>query len=56
MGKIGYNPNTITYGTLVNGLCKVGKTNEAIGLLRKMDEQNLELDVVLYSTIIDSLC
>jgi pentatricopeptide repeat protein len=40
----------------MNCLCKIGKTSEAIGLLRKMDERNLELNVVLYGTIIDSLC
>lgn len=39
----------------MNGLCKIGKTGKAIGLLRKMNEGNLELDVVLQSTIIDSL-
>jgi pentatricopeptide repeat protein len=41
---------------IMNGLCKISKTSEAIGLFRKMKERNLELDVVLYSTIIDSLC
>jgi pentatricopeptide repeat protein len=56
MEKIGYKPDIVTYGTIMNYLCKMGKTNEAIGLFRKMEEINLELDVVLYSTIIDSLC
>jgi pentatricopeptide repeat protein len=40
----------------MNCLCKIGKTSDAIKLLWKMEERNLELDVVKYNTIIDSLC
>ncbi|XP_059460260.1 putative pentatricopeptide repeat-containing protein At1g12700, mitochondrial [Corylus avellana] len=59
--KLGFQPDCIILNTLVKGLClqsKIaeGKTGEAIGLLRKMEERNLELDVVKYNTIIDSLC
>jgi len=56
MEKIGYKPNIVTYGMIMNDLCKIGKTSDAIGLLRKMDKGNLELNIVLYNTIIDSLC
>jgi pentatricopeptide repeat protein len=49
MEKIGYKPNAVTYGRIMNSLCKIGKTNDAIGLFRKMEERNLELDVVMYS-------
>ena len=36
-------------------LCKIGVTNVAIELLKKMEEANLEFGVVHYTTIIDSL-
>jgi len=41
MEKIGYKPDSITYGTIMNGLCKIGKTSESIELFRKMEERNL---------------
>ncbi|KAB1224476.1 hypothetical protein CJ030_MR2G016365 [Morella rubra] len=51
-----YKPNAVTYGTIINALCKSGETSVAVGLLRKMEQANFELNVVLYNTIIDSLC
>ncbi|XP_059441835.1 pentatricopeptide repeat-containing protein At1g63080, mitochondrial-like [Corylus avellana] len=56
MEKIGYKPNAVTYGTIMNDLCKIGEITVAIRILRKMEKGNLELNVVMYNTIIDSLC
>ena len=56
MEKKGYEPNAITCGMILNGLCKIGKTDMAIGLLRKIEKKYFEPNVVFYNTIIDSLC
>ena len=56
MEKKGYQPNVITCGTIVNGLCEIGQTGMAIRLLRKLEKGNFEQNVVLYNMIIDSLC
>ena len=34
MENKGYQPDVITVGTIVNGLCKIGETSAAIRLLR----------------------
>ena len=55
MEKKGYQPDAFTCGTILNALCKIGKTNMAIGLLRKIGKMYFEPNVVFYNTIIDSL-
>ncbi|KAF5934071.1 hypothetical protein HYC85_030242 [Camellia sinensis] len=53
----GFQPNFITYGTIMNGLCKIGNTSAAILLLRKMEEiGGYEPGLVECSMVIDSLC
>ena len=42
------------YNTIINGLCKIGETAAAAGLLKKMEEAGCQPNVVTYSTIIDS--
>jgi len=39
----------------MNGLCKIGETKVAIQLLRIIEAQSIEPDVVMYNTIIHSL-
>ncbi|KAF2298403.1 hypothetical protein GH714_023468 [Hevea brasiliensis] len=52
----GYQPNVRTYNVIVNALCKSGKTNVAIELLKGMGERGCEPDVVTYNAIMDALC
>ena len=54
MVKNGYQPNAITSGTLINGLCKIDATDLAIWILRQMECEKSEIDVLQYSTIINS--
>jgi hypothetical protein len=54
MVKNGYQPNAITSGTLINGLCKIDATDSAVWILRQMEREKSEVDVVHYSTIINS--
>ncbi|XP_065630313.1 pentatricopeptide repeat-containing protein At3g22470, mitochondrial-like [Quercus suber] len=53
MVEKGYWPDVVTYGTMVNGLCKTGA---AMGMLRKMEGGGCKPDRVVYSVIIDRLC
>ncbi|KDP42617.1 hypothetical protein JCGZ_24391 [Jatropha curcas] len=52
----GYQPNVYTYNVIVNGLCKIGKTTVAFGILKRMVEKGCEPDLVSYNAIFDSLC
>ena len=51
----GYELNHLTYGTLINALCKRRETGAAIQLLRQAERENVSLNVVMYNTIIESL-
>ncbi|WJX24060.1 hypothetical protein P8452_13215 [Trifolium repens] len=44
-----WRPNLITCTAIVNALCKMGRVDEVCDLVRKMEEDGLGLDVVLYS-------
>ncbi|GFQ01129.1 pentatricopeptide repeat-containing protein at1g62670 mitochondrial [Phtheirospermum japonicum] len=55
--KRGCVPNEITFGTLLKGLFRGNKINEAQELFRKMVREGLcELNVVTYNMLIDGLC
>ncbi|KAF7813065.1 pentatricopeptide repeat-containing protein [Senna tora] len=62
LGKIlkmvakGFLFNEVSYGTLVNGLCKAGKTRIAIDVLPRIERQGIKPNIVMYNTIIDGLC
>lgn len=57
-------PDVVTYGILINHLCKLRRVDEAIGVLERMKGDNAEEnggisvkpDAVLYNTLIDGLC
>ncbi|PQQ00949.1 pentatricopeptide repeat-containing protein [Prunus yedoensis var. nudiflora] len=49
-------PDVVTFGTLIKGFCMTGNNSAAIQLLRRMEEGACKPDLVVYSTIIDSLC
>ncbi|XP_028756744.1 pentatricopeptide repeat-containing protein At1g12300, mitochondrial-like [Neltuma alba] len=48
----------VTYGTLVNGLCKTGQTRCAVKLLQMMGGRKIKTvpHMVIYNAIIDGLC
>ncbi|KAE9615818.1 putative tetratricopeptide-like helical domain-containing protein [Lupinus albus] len=62
MEEMKISPNVITFGILVNHLCKARRIDEALQVfdrLRGKGESNIvgvEPDVVLYNTLIDGLC
>lgn len=56
MPKRGCDPDSYTYGTLINGLCKLGKTFEAKQLFKEMDTKGCSPSVVTYSCLMHGLC
>nr|GMC88093.1 putative pentatricopeptide repeat-containing protein At1g12700, mitochondrial [Ipomoea batatas] len=46
----------ITYGTVIDGLCKSGHTQNALDLLIVMQEEGPKPNTIAYNTVIDSLC
>ncbi|KAL6565310.1 hypothetical protein OROGR_002261 [Orobanche gracilis] len=48
--------SVVTYGTVIDGLCKAGNTAMAIELLRVMEKGSCKPNARIYSMIIDGLC
>ena len=46
-------PDLITYSTLIKGMCKSGSMNKAISLYQEMKKKGLELDEVLFNSLLD---
>ncbi|XP_078431072.1 uncharacterized protein LOC144702921 [Wolffia australiana] len=55
MEAAGFDPDVVTYNTLISGLCRRGKTEEAMELLEKMESRGLEPDQITYSAMIVGL-
>ncbi|CAD5334096.1 unnamed protein product [Arabidopsis thaliana] len=52
----GCRPNMVTYTTLITGLCKEQKIQEAVELLDRMNLQGLKPDAGLYGKVISGFC
>ncbi|XP_018472499.1 pentatricopeptide repeat-containing protein At1g06710, mitochondrial [Raphanus sativus] len=48
-----FKPNVVIYTEMIDGLCKVGKTDEAYKLMKVMEENGCEPNVVTYTALID---
>ena len=48
-------PNYRTYAVLLNGLCKSGQLEEAMGLFQDMIDKKLPLNVVIYTILIEAM-
>ncbi|XP_047982457.1 pentatricopeptide repeat-containing protein At1g06710, mitochondrial isoform X1 [Salvia hispanica] len=49
-------PNVVTHGALIDGLCKVHRVKEANKILDAMMAQNCEPNAVVYDALIDGFC
>ncbi|KAF6138594.1 hypothetical protein GIB67_032488 [Kingdonia uniflora] len=49
-------PDSYTYGTLINGLCKLGKISKAKELFEEMDAKDCSPTVVTYTSLIHGSC
>lgn len=56
MPKRGHKPDSYTYGTLINGLCRFGRTLEAKELLIDMEANGCAPSVFTYSSLIHGFC
>lgn len=56
MPKLGCIPDSYTYGTLISGLCKLGKIGKAKELFKEMRAKGCSPTVVTYSSLIHGLC
>ncbi|XVF73117.1 hypothetical protein PTKIN_Ptkin12aG0176000 [Pterospermum kingtungense] len=62
MNQRNIQPNVVTFGILINQLCKLRRVDEAMEVLNKLgdgsgsDGVSVETDVVIYNTVIDGLC
>ncbi|XVF25744.1 hypothetical protein REPUB_Repub13aG0240100 [Reevesia pubescens] len=56
MPNRGCPPDSYTYGTLINGLCRFGKLTEAKELFEEMKMRDCSPSVVTYSSLIHGLC
>uniref|UniRef100_A0A2N9G090 Pentacotripeptide-repeat region of PRORP domain-containing protein n=1 Tax=Fagus sylvatica TaxID=28930 RepID=A0A2N9G090_FAGSY len=56
MPNRGCTPDSYTYGTLINGLCRFGKIGEAKELFKEMETKGCLPSVVTYSSLIHGLC
>ncbi|KAL6176602.1 hypothetical protein ACLB2K_053235 [Fragaria x ananassa] len=60
MEEMGIKPNVITFGILINRLCKSRRIGAAMEVFEKMSGGvkgvSAEPDVVIYNTLIDGLC
>uniref|UniRef100_A0A7N0UG59 Pentatricopeptide repeat-containing protein n=1 Tax=Kalanchoe fedtschenkoi TaxID=63787 RepID=A0A7N0UG59_KALFE len=56
MGKHGCVPDSYTYGTLINGMCRLGKLDEAKALFKDMSVKGCEASVVTYTCILHGMC
>ncbi|KAK4410941.1 Homeobox-DDT domain protein RLT1 [Sesamum angolense] len=56
MPKHGHTPDSYTYGTLINGLCRTGRTLEAKELLIDMEANGCSPSVITYSCLIHGFC
>lgn len=56
MIKRGFNPDIITYNTLIHGLCNLGRMEKAVGLLHELKNEGLVPDLFTFSTMMDGYC
>ncbi|XP_014515199.1 pentatricopeptide repeat-containing protein At5g46100 [Vigna radiata var. radiata] len=56
MSNHGCQPDSYTYGTLINGMCRLGNISEAKELFKEMKQKGFSASVVTYTSLIHGLC
>lgn len=56
MPNRGFIPDSYTYGTLINGLCKWGRIGDARKLFEEMETKGCSPSVITYTSMIHGLC
>ncbi|KAL0547145.1 hypothetical protein IC582_017071 [Cucumis melo] len=53
--RYNFSPNKISYGILVKSYCDAGSPEKALQILREMEENDVEVTAVTFTTIINAL-
>ncbi|GAB2271759.1 hypothetical protein Dimus_006589 [Dionaea muscipula] len=60
MKEKGITPNAVTFGIVINSLCKTSRLDQALAVLEKIKQGDdgvmVKPDVVIYNTVINGLC
>ncbi|XP_030967398.1 pentatricopeptide repeat-containing protein At3g61520, mitochondrial [Quercus lobata] len=60
MKEMNIQPNVVTFGILINLMCKSRRVDDALEVFKKMKEGSdgvlVEPDAIMYNTLIDGLC
>ncbi|KAL6203490.1 hypothetical protein ACLB2K_027190 [Fragaria x ananassa] len=46
----------VTYAILLDGLCSSQQLSRAMELLREMEDNKLELDIIIYTSVVERMC
>ncbi|CAI8583689.1 unnamed protein product [Vicia faba] len=49
-------PDTITYSSFIDGLCKSGRMSDVWDLIDEMHDRGQPADVIIYTSLMDALC
>lgn len=52
MENLGVRANIVTYNAMINGLCKNDRFDEAVAMMKQMEDSGLKADVVTYTVLI----
>jgi pentatricopeptide repeat protein len=52
----GYTPAMITYNAFINGLCKEGRLQQALGMLDVLVQTGHQPNEITYNTLINGIC
>ncbi|WOK94822.1 hypothetical protein Cni_G03527 [Canna indica] len=53
--KLSIAPDAVSYGLLIKSHCLAGQTKKALPILKEIEEKKIEVNTVIYTTILDSL-
>eukprot|EP00268_Persea_americana_P025493 TRINITY_DN2485_c0_g2_i1.p1 TRINITY_DN2485_c0_g2~~TRINITY_DN2485_c0_g2_i1.p1 ORF type:complete len:412 (-),score=78.80 TRINITY_DN2485_c0_g2_i1:2839-4074(-) len=53
--KYGISPDKMSYGILIKSQCELGSPETSIETLKEMEEMNVEITTIAYTTIVDAL-
>ncbi|KAJ4846566.1 hypothetical protein Tsubulata_049195 [Turnera subulata] len=56
MNANGPTPDSVTYATILDGLCMQGRVDEALTLFQTMKKHSVKPDIVIYSILIGGMC
>ncbi|KAI8007188.1 Pentatricopeptide repeat-containing protein [Camellia lanceoleosa] len=56
MTKCGFTPHSLTYSSLIRGLCMEGMLDEAMEIFMIMEENNYQPDIENFNALILGLC